>query len=230
MRVLIVEDEQNISLIISRGLKANGMETEWAFDGETALALIEEQDFDVIVLDVILPKINGWELCRRLREDLQCHTPILMLSALGTTQHVVKGLDAGADDYLSKPFKVDELAARIRALHRRKQAYATPSSQLLEAGGLRMNVSSMEVWREGYAVPLTAREFALLKCFLERPGTVLSREQLLEAVWGIDFDTGTNIVDVYVNYLRRKTEIHGLPRLIVTKVGAGYLLKVQDED
>lgn len=230
MRVLIVEDEQNISLIISRGLKANGMETEWAFDGETALAIIQEQDFDVIVLDVILPKINGWELCRRLREDLQCHTPILMLSALGTTQHVVKGLDAGADDYLSKPFKVDELAARIRALHRRKEAYANPAGHLLEASGLRMNVNSMEAWREGHALSLTAREFALLRCFLERPGTVLSREQLLEAVWGIDFDTGTNIVDVYVNYLRRKTEIHGLPRLIVTKVGAGYLLKVQDED
>ncbi|MEQ8706959.1 MAG: response regulator transcription factor [Phaeodactylibacter sp.] len=224
MKVLIVEDEIKISNVISKGLRQYGIESSAAFDGEVALELMKSETFDLIILDIILPKINGWEICKYIRQTLQLPVPILMLSAMGNTEHVIKGLDAGADDFLAKPFKIDELAARVRALNRRNHQYASVPPNELLAAGLSLNLNRMEVKRGETVIPLTAKEFELLKCFMQHPNRVLTREQLLEAAWGIGFDTGTNVVDVYINYLRRKLEADGSLRILHTKIGAGYYL------
>jgi DNA-binding response OmpR family regulator len=224
MKALIIEDEKKISNVISKGLSSYGIESQAAYDGETALELLRTASFDVIILDIILPKINGWDICKHIRQELMLSTPILMLSALGNTEHVVKGLDAGADDFLAKPFKIDELAARARALYRRTHQYKKVQTNQIEAAGLVLDLNRMEVKRDTEVISLTAKEFALLKHFMQHPDRVLTREQLLEAAWGIGFDTGTNVVDVYINYLRRKLEANGAERIIHTKIGAGYYL------
>lgn len=224
MKVLIVEDEVKISNVISKGLRQYGIDSKAAFDGEVALELLESETFDLVILDIILPKVNGWEVCKYIRQNLNLPVPILMLSAMGNTEHVIKGLDAGADDFLSKPFKIDELAARARALNRRSQQYTAPQVQQITAAGLVLNLNRMEVQQSGEIIALTAKEFELLKFFMQNPDRVLTREQLLEAAWGIGFDTGTNVVDVYINYLRRKLEANGSPRILHTKIGAGYYL------
>lgn len=224
MKVLIVEDEIKISNVISKGLRQYGIESKAAFDGEVALELLASDTFDLIILDIILPKINGWEVCKYVRQTLNLPVPILMLSAMGNTEHVIKGLDAGADDFLSKPFKIDELAARVRALNRRNSRYAAVQQNHLTAEGLTLNLNRMEVKRDEETISLTAKEFELLKFFMQNPNQVLTREQLLEAAWDIGFDTGTNVVDVYINYLRRKLEADGSPRILHTRIGAGYYL------
>jgi|AntRauTorckE5430_2_1112549.scaffolds.fasta_scaffold08104_3 DNA-binding response OmpR family regulator len=224
MKVLIVEDEIKISNVISKGLRQYGIESKAAFDGEVALELLASDTFDLIILDIILPKVNGWEVCKYIRKTLNLSVPILMLSAMGNTKHVIKGLDAGADDFLAKPFKIDELAARVRALNRRNSRYATVQQNHLTAEGLTLNLNRMEVKRDEETISLTAKEFELLKFFMQNPNQVLTREQLLEAAWGIGFDTGTNVVDVYINYLRRKLEADGSPRVLHTRIGAGYYL------
>ncbi|TXB62242.1 response regulator transcription factor [Phaeodactylibacter luteus] len=224
MKVLIIEDEKNISSVISKGLAQHHIHSQAAFDGEVGLDLLRVAPFDLIILDIILPKVNGWEVCRQIRQELKLSTPILMLSALGHTEHVVKGLDAGADDFLAKPFKIDELAARVRALYRRNSQYSPVSAAQIRAVNLELDLNRMQVRRGQENIPLTAREFELLKCFMQNPERVLTREELLDAAWGISFDTGTNVVDVYINYLRRKLESGGQPRVIHTKIGAGYYL------
>jgi DNA-binding response OmpR family regulator len=227
MKVLIVDDEVKISNVINKGLRQYGIESTAAFDGEVALELLSAETFDLVILDIILPKVNGWEICKHIRQELRLSVPILMLSAMGKTEHVIKGLDAGADDFLSKPFKIEELAARVRALYRRNHQYAAVQPALLNAAGLTLDLNRMEVQRDGQLISLTAKEFELLKCFMQQPGRVLTREQLLEAAWDIGFDTGTNVVDVYINYLRRKLETDGSPRILHTKIGAGYYLSTE---
>ncbi|MCO6493779.1 MAG: response regulator transcription factor [Phaeodactylibacter sp.] len=224
MKVLLIEDEKNIASFIERSLASAGYEACVAYDGETGLDILSGQDFDVIILDIILPRKNGWEVCQHIRQQYRKDTPILMLSALNHTNHVVKGLEAGADDYMAKPFKLNELIARLHALVRRYRRQM-PANRLLQYGGLEVNLESKEAFREGRPIKLTIREFKLLEFFMRNPGKALSRFELLEKVWGLDFDTGTNVVDVYVNYLRNKIDKGYTTKLIHTVYGMGYILK-----
>jgi len=224
MKILLIEDEKNIISLLKEALEKEGYQLSVAYDGETGVALAQEQSFDVIFLDIILPKMNGWDVCKKLRQGSNQGAHIIMLTALSSTENVVKGLDSGADDYLSKPFKVKELIARLNALKRR-QNRKNNYSGLLEFADLQMNLNTMEVRRRSEKLKLTAREFKLLKIFMENPEQVLSRDEILDKVWGVDFDTGTNIVDVYISFLRNKIENGFDSRVIHTVVGAGYILK-----
>lgn len=224
MKVLLIEDEKNISSFIERSLSNAGYQVFAAFDGETGLDMVAGNEFDVIILDIVLPRKNGWEVCQQVRQHYQRDTPILMLSALNHTSHVVKGLEAGADDYMAKPFKLSELMARLQALVRRYRRQL-PANQSLHYGELEVNLDSKEAFREGRPIKLTIREFKLLEFFMQNPGKALSRFELLEKVWGLDFDTGTNVVDVYVNYLRNKIDKGFSNKLIHTVYGTGYILK-----
>jgi DNA-binding response OmpR family regulator len=225
MKILIVEDEPSISNLIRQGLEENGMEATQAFDGEMGLRLAQgPQQFDAIVLDLILPGVNGLEFCQKLRRDLGISTPVLMLTALNETDDVVAGLDAGADDYLGKPFKFKELLARVRALGRRRMPHLAPAN-LLQAADLLIDLDSKTVHRSGQAIKLTAKEFFLLEYLLRNKNRVVSRMDILEAVWDINFDLGTNVVDVYMNYLRNKVDKPFDQKLIQTVVGMGYILK-----
>lgn len=224
MKVLLIEDEKNIASFIERSLSSAGYQVSAAYDGETGLDMIAGNEFDVIILDIILPRKNGWEVCQQIRQQYQRDTPILMLSALNHTNHVVKGLEAGADDYMAKPFKLNELMARLHALVRRYRRQL-PATNLLQYGGMELNLESKEAFRDGRLIKLTIREFKLLEFFMRHPGKALSRFELLEKVWGLDFDTGTNVVDVYVNYLRNKVDKGYSNKLIHTVYGMGYILK-----
>jgi DNA-binding response OmpR family regulator len=228
MKVLLVEDEKNIVSVLERGLGASGINVTSAYDGETGMELIKVTDFDVILLDVILPKRNGWEVCKTVRTELNKDTPILMLSALNHTDHIVKGLQAGADDYMSKPFKMSELVARLQALHRRHRGF-NGFSNILQFADLKMNLDTREVWRGETPVKLTAREFKLLQFLMANPKRVVSRFELLDNVWGMDFDTGTNVVDVYINYLRNKIDKDFPDKLLHTVYGMGFILKEEHE-
>ncbi|WP_207434348.1 response regulator transcription factor [Sabulibacter ruber] len=222
MKVLVIEDEPNVAAFIKRGLQEQTFEVEVAYDGITGKRLALQNEYQVIVMDIILPHLSGLDLCRQLRLE-QLRTPILLLTALGTTDDIVDGLEAGADDYLTKPFKFKELLARVRALVRR--AEPVQATNILKVGDLTMNLDSKEVSRSGKEINLTAREFALLEYFLKRKGKVLSRVDLLENVWDLNFDLGSNVVDVYVNYLRNKIDKEFQTKLLHTVVGMGYMLK-----
>jgi DNA-binding response OmpR family regulator len=224
MKVLLIDDEVSINGFINKGLEENGFTVTQAFDGEMGLRLARGGDFDVIVLDLIMPGMNGLEVCRQLRETHQIQTPILMLTALNTTDDVVEGLNVGADDYLGKPFKFQELLARVRALGRRRNALAAPTN-LLQVADLVMDLDQKTVTRAGQELQLTLKEFLLLECLLRNKNRVLSRLDLLEKVWGIQFDTGTNVVDVYTNYLRNKVDKPFEHKLIQTVVGMGYVIR-----
>lgn len=228
MQVLLIEDEKNISSFIERGLVEAGHEVTPAYDGETGLSILAKASFDVVILDVILPQIDGWEVCRKIRQEMNRDTPILMLSALNQTEQVVKGLDAGADDYLGKPFKMTELVARLHALSRRYRHHSVHGN-IVQFADLKMDLETMEVWRGETRIRLTSREFKLLQFFLNNANKVVTRFQLLEQVWGMDFDTGTNVVDVYVNYLRNKVDKDFKVKLLHTVYGVGYILKEENE-
>jgi len=224
MNILVIEDEQNVASFIKKGLEENGMHVILAFDGETGLSLLEQQEFSVIILDVILPNINGWDVCQRIRKQLRLKTPVLMLTALSSTDNLVKGLDQGADDYLAKPFKFHELLARVKALDRRnRNQIASPS--ILKFEDLEMDTDQKMVKRAGKVIKLTSREYNLLEFFLRNPHKVISRMDILENVWGVNFDFGTNVVDVYVNYLRNKMDKNFDTKIIQTVVGMGYILR-----
>lgn len=218
--VLVVDDDPRIAASLRRTLVYEGYEVMVAGDGLAALALAGKQPPDLVVLDLMLPGVDGIEVCRRLREDGD--VPILMLTARDGTRDRVLGLDSGADDYLVKPFAYEELLARVRALLRRR---APHHDAVLEYGNLRIGPATREVWRGGRAIALTALEFDLLHHFLRNPRRVLTRAQLLDAVWGIDADPSSNVVDVYVGYLRAKLEEAGEPRLLQTVRGVGYALR-----
>jgi len=196
MKILLIEDEQSVSSFIKRGLEEQGNLVVQAFDGTTGLKLACQDDFDVIILDIIMPGINGIEVCDKLKNQREMDTPILMLTALGTTEDIVTGFEIGADDYLSKPFKFKELLARINALTRRSTVGDKNGSQLLKVQDLEMNLKSKEVYRNGVEITLTAREFRLLEYLLKNMNKVVSRTDILESVWEIGFDMGTNVIEV----------------------------------
>ena len=219
MRVLIVEDELRMAGLIRRGLTREGLAADVAGTGEDALWVAEAHDYDAVVLDVMLPGIDGFETCRRLR-DHGIWVPILMLTARDSVADRVAGLDAGADDYLVKPFAFAELLARLRALVRRG---AEQRPAVLEAGGLRLDPATRRAWRGSEEVKLSAKEFALLETFMRRPGEVLSRLYLLEHAWDFAYENRSNIIDVYMRRLRQKIGGESLE----TVRGAGYRLRAE---
>jgi len=221
MRVLVVEDEQRVASFIRKGLEEQGIQVALAYDGITGLSMALADLYDVIILDIVMPGMNGMEVCRKLRAEHGNTTPVLMLTALGTTDDIVDGLTIGADDYLTKPFKFRELLARIHALARRKNTVV----RMLVADDLKMDVESKEVFRGNTKIDLTAREFRLLEYLLINKNRVVSRTDILENVWDVNHDLGTNVVDVYINYLRKKID-HEYPNPIIkTVVGMGYVIK-----
>jgi two-component system, OmpR family, copper resistance phosphate regulon response regulator CusR len=226
MRILVVEDERKVASFIQQGLVEEGYAVELASDGATARDLvIEGPPFDLVVLDLMLPRLDGFELLKAARSRA-VPTPILLLTARDSVADKVKGLDLGADDYLTKPFSFDEFLARVRALLRRGGAQREP---VLRIADLTLDPATRDVERAGRRITLTTREYALLEYFMRRRGRVLTRPMLAEHVWGLDFDPESNIIDVYVGYLRRKIDGTGKPRLLHTVRGAGYVLKVDGE-
>ncbi|HZQ37231.1 MAG TPA: response regulator transcription factor [Dehalococcoidia bacterium] len=219
-RVLVVDDDARIVASLRRALIYEGYAVETATDGPAALASARERLPDLVVLDVMLPGIDGVEVCRRLREDGD--VPILMLTARDATADRVRGLDSGADDYLAKPFAYEEFLARVRALLRRR---APKANAVLHYADLTLDADGHEVRRGERRIALTAQEFELLRLFMRHPRQVLSRDQILEAAWGYDSDAVSNVVDVYVGYLRQKLETAGEPRLLQTVRGVGYVLR-----
>ncbi|KDN54439.1 response regulator transcription factor [Flavobacterium seoulense] len=223
MNLLIVEDEPNLLSIIRKGLSEKNNEVSVALDGTTALEMLTNYNFDVVILDIMLPDINGIEICRRLRAAKN-FVPILLLTALGTTENIVTGLNSGADDYLVKPFKFSELEARISALARRSSQEHKPNN-LIQIDDLEIDTRAKSVKRNGETIQLTAKEFKLLYYLANNAETILSREKILENVWDINFDMNTNVVDVYINYLRNKIDKPYQNKLIHTIKGLGYIIK-----
>lgn len=221
MRVLVIEDEQKMADLIKRGLEEEGMRVEVAYEGESGLEAGRNGEHDLIILDLGLPGRDGLDLAKDLRASGN-KTPILILTAHDSTEMKVKGLDSGADDYLTKPFAFAELLARIRALHRRTMP---EDSTRLQIGDLSLNLINRRAVRAGVEVQLTGKEFELLKCFMSHPDEILSREILSEKVWEGNFDQLTNVIDVYINYLRNKIDRHFEPKLIHTVRGVGYVFK-----
>jgi DNA-binding response OmpR family regulator len=225
MKILLVEDEPYVAGIINRGLTENGYSISIATEGTTGLKMASDNYFDVLILDIMLPGMSGMEVCRQLRQR-QNHTPILFLTALGTTENIVAGLDAGGDDYLVKPFKFAELEARLKSLTRRKGMTVQEEIDVHYLNDVVVDFNAKLVKRGGEPIALTSTEFRLLEFFVRNKNRVLSRMEILEKVWGIDFNMGTNVVDVYVNYLRKKLGSNGDKKVITTMVGIGYILKV----
>ncbi len=224
MKILVVDDERAVRESLRRALELEGYEIELAVDGNEALAALEGgDDPDAMILDVLMPGIDGLEVCRRLRNS-GSHLPVLMLTARVEVENRVAGLDAGADDYVTKPFALEELLARVRALLRR--AHEDGSEKLVFAD-LELDPGTREVRRGGEFIDLTRTEFSLLELFMRNPRQVLTRSVIFERVWGYDFGFGSNSLDVYIGYLRRKTEAGGRPRLIQTVRGVGYALREQ---
>lgn len=223
MRTLLIEDEAAVAVMINKGLSESGYSVTVAPDGHIGLDMALNNNFDIIILDIMLPGINGLELCKKLRRQ-DVNTPILMLTALDSTENIVSGLDNGADDYMTKPFKFPELEARIRNLARRNNS-AVKASDLLQVADLAMNTAAKSVTRNGQEISFTATEYRLLEFMLRNRGRVLSRIELLENVWSINFNMGTNVVDVYVNYLRKKIDKNNPVKLIHTVTGMGYIIK-----
>jgi two-component system OmpR family response regulator len=221
MRVLIVEDEVKMAGLIRRGLREEGLSADVAVKGEDALWMAGSTSYDAIVLDVMLPGIDGFETCRRLRGD-GVWSPVVMLTARAAVEDRITGLDGGADDYLTKPFSFGELLARLRALARRGPV---GQATVLEAGDLRLDPATRRVWRGESEIDLTAKEFGLLETFMRRPGEVLSRLHLLEHAWDYDYENRSNVIDVYVRYLRDKVDRPFDRDSIETVRGVGYRLR-----
>ena len=220
-KIILVEDEINIASFIERGLREFGHEVSVVYDGNAGWELLRNESFDLLILDIIMPGMNGLELCRMYRQRFGYHSPVVMLTALGTTDDIVKGLDAGADDYLVKPFSFQELEARIKALLRRSKE--VPVQQLV-CGDLILDCTLRRARRGNMDIDLTVKEYRLLEYFLLHQRAVLSRLTLLRDVWDKNFDTNTNVVDVYVNYLRAKIDKGFEDKLIHTVVGVGYMM------
>ena len=223
MRLLVVEDEKKVASFIKQGLEEEGYAVDVALDGEEGLGMALDQVHDLIILDISLPKMDGLQVLKKLRHQ-KVNTPVLLLTVRATIEDKVLGLDAGADDYLTKPFAFQELVARVRALLRRR-AEAEPA--LLQIGELILDPARRIVSRSGEKIDLTSKEFALLEYFMRNPGRVLTRTMIIEHVWNYDFDTMTNIIDVYVNYLRKKIDSGPGAKLIHTVRGVGYVLKAE---
>lgn len=221
MKILVVEDEKKISDFLKRGLKEEGYSVDIAHDGEQGYFLSSTSDYDLVVLDIMLPKLDGIGLCRKLREE-KIFTPVMMLTARDTIKDKVAGLDSGADDYLTKPFAFEEFLARIRALLRKKDSYAVTKMQVSD---LVLDLLTHKVSRSGKEIELTTKEYSLLEYFMRNAENVVTRTMIAEHVWDINFDTYTNVIDVYINYLRNKIDRGHKHKLIHTLRGRGYVLK-----
>ncbi len=222
-RILLVEDEEKLARFVELELTHEGYQVDKAFDGRTGLDMAEKGGYDLLLLDIMLPGLNGLEVLRRLRKN-DDHVPVIMLTARDAVMDKVTGLDMGADDYVTKPFSIEELLARIRAALR-KQTAQKQEENLLSCADLTVDVSRHRVTRGGKEIELTGREFSLLQFFIENKTIVLSRDQLLEKVWGYDYLGETNVVDVYVRYLRGKIDEGFEPKLLQTVRGVGYVLR-----
>lgn len=232
MKILLAEDEHKIASFVKQGLEESAYEVDWVKDGREAIKRGLDYEYDIIILDVMLPQIDGFQVCKRIRVK-NSHIPILMLTALDSTEDKIKGLDAGADDYLPKPFDFEELLARLRALTRRSHVQnpeRAAAEDVISIADLVCNLSRKEVKRNGKEIKLTAREFDLLVFFIKNKNKILDRAKIAEQVWDINFDTGTNIVDVYVNYLRNKIDKDFEKKLIHTRIGLGYIMTTNDKD
>ena len=223
MKILIVEDEPKLASYVKKGLEEQNYEIEIAYDGVMGKRMALSHHYDVIIMDVNLPKMNGFDVASALRAE-KLKTPILMLTALGTMEDKLTGFDAGADDYLVKPFEFRELLARLRALYKRSSEGPVQAT-VLKIADLELNLDDKTVKRDGKKLDLTAKEFALLEYLMRNRGRVVSRVDIAEKVWEINFDTGTNVIDVYVNFLRKKVDKNFPVKLIHTVVGMGYIMK-----
>ena len=230
-KIVLIEDESSVVSFIKKGLQEFGYEISVAFDGSTGIKLVEENDFDLIILDIMLPDINGLEVCKEIRKKNKT-VPILFLTALDSSENIVLGLESGGDDYLVKPFKFIELVARIKSLLRRSgrnndvEAREVENNEnIFQFDDLMVNDYTKKVTRNGAEISLTSTEYKLLLYFLNNPEKVISRSEILEAVWGVNYELGTNVVDVYVNYLRKKLDSQDDNKIIHTVIGMGYVMK-----
>lgn len=223
MRILVAEDEVKTALMIKQGLEENGYRADVAFDGETALQMFAAANYHLLITDIIMPKLSGLELCALVRAKAP-NVPIIMLTALGMTSDKIQGFSAGTDDYIVKPFEFVELLARIKAILKRSYE-GSGQHNILTFADVVLNMDSKQVTRAGKEIQLTAKEFLLLAYFIRNKGRVLSKTDIAENVWDINFDTGTNVVEVYVNYLRNKIDKNFSTKIIHTKIGMGYILK-----
>jgi heavy metal response regulator len=221
MRILVIEDEKKVASFLKKGLEEEHYAIDTAFDGEEGLALAQINEYDLIILDIMLPKLDGMEILRRIRGN-GSSVPILMLTAKDSIEDIINGLDSGSDDYLTKPFSFAELLARVRALLRRRMKEKT---DILRVGDLSLSTSTHQVERGGSKIELTAKEYALLEYFMRNPNRVLTRTLIAEHVWDLHFDPSTNVVDVYVNYIRKKIDWGFKTKLIHTVRGSGYIMK-----
>lgn len=225
MKILLIEDEAAVISLIERGLKEKGLEVSVAMDGNTGLQMVRDHDFNMAILDIMLPGMNGVQICKEIRA-MGLDLPVLMLTALGSTENIVTGLDSGADDYMVKPFKINELIARVNALGRRTfRKVQASESHILQISDLRLDTDAKIALRDDQIISLTSTEYKLLEFFMKNQSRVLSRMEILENVWDIDFNLGTNVVDVYVNYLRKKIDKNRNAKLIHTMIGMGYMMK-----
>lgn len=221
MKILLVEDEDRLASFIRKGISAEGYEVEVAYDGRMGLSLFRKNSYDIILLDVNLPHINGFELCQLIRADNES-VPVLMLTALDSLADKSDGFNAGADDYLAKPFEFQELLLRLRALTRRN---GTKPKQILQLADLELNLDSKTVTRAGQRIDLTTREYSLMEYLMLNKGKIISRVDISERVWSLDFDSSTNVIDVYISYLRKKIDKNFSIKLLHTIVGMGYVLR-----
>lgn len=223
MNILLIEDEPKVASFIKQGLEEKKYDVEVAYDGLIGKKLALKKAYDLIIMDINIPYINGVELCKELRKS-NTSVPVLMLTALGTMDDKLSGFDAGADDYLVKPFEFNELLARIKALTKRSTGI-TQTSNNIKIADLELNLDKKNVKRGEKVIELTAKEYALLEYLMLNKGKVVSRAEIASKVWDINFDTGTNVVDVYVNFLRKKIDKDFTPKLLHTHIGMGYILK-----
>lgn len=230
-KIILIEDESSVVSFIKKGLQELGYEISVALDGNTGIKMVENNDFDMIILDIMLPDINGLEVCKEIRKKNKT-IPILFLTALDSSENIVMGLESGGDDYLVKPFKFIELVARIKSLLRRSgHSNGTESDEvendenIYQFEDLTVNDYTKKVTRNGTEISLTSTEYKLLLYFLNNPEKVISRPEILDAVWGVNYELGTNVVDVYVNYLRKKLDSQDDNKIIHTVIGMGYVLK-----
>lgn len=229
-KIILIEDESSVVSFIKKGLQELDFEVSVAFDGNTGISMVEENDFDLIILDIMLPGINGLDVCKEIRKNNK-NIPILFLTALSSSENIVLGLESGGDDYLVKPFKFIELVARIKSLLRRShqnnnlETTEIIDENIYQFSDVTVNDYTKKVIRGGEEISLTSTEYKLLLYFLNNPEKVISRAEILDAVWGVNYELGTNVVDVYVNYLRKKLDNQEENKIIHTVIGMGYVLK-----
>lgn len=228
-KIILIEDESSVVSFIKKGLQELDFEVSVAFDGNTGISMVEENDFDLIILDIMLPGINGLDVCKEIRKNNK-NIPILFLTALSSSENIVLGLESGGDDYLVKPFKFIELVARIKSLLRRSHQNNLEPTEVIneniyQFSDVTVNDYTKKVIRGGEEISLTSTEYKLLLYFLNNPEKVISRAEILDAVWGVNYELGTNVVDVYVNYLRKKLDNQEENKIIHTVIGMGYVLK-----